>query len=179
MKKAVNINKDNIDTPKKEVGFYEAKNVSKIGFKWLSPILLIFLIGIITSGTLYYLSNKDIAPKIEETETLISPEVTDNILEKVIDKNKYKLTILNGSGIAREADKMKVYLEEKGYVIEKTGNAESFDYLKTTISSNNEIEEEFLDQLISDLKEDYSVDEEIINKEQVEEVILIVGSQRI
>lgn len=58
-----------------------------------------------------------------------------------VDKTTLKIQVLNGSGTAGEAGKMKAVLEEKGYSVVGTGNAKTYDYEKIEIqtTSTNEM----------------------------------------
>lgn len=73
-----------------------------------------------------------------------------------VDKKSLTVQILNGSGTAGVAGKMKALLEEKGYTVSGTGNAKTYDYEKTEIQVKAE-KEAFLLILQSDLSGSYVV----------------------
>jgi hypothetical protein len=55
-----------------------------------------------------------------------------------VNKKTISIEILNGSGIAGVAGKMKTLLESKGYTVAGTGNAKTYDYEKTEIQTKEE-----------------------------------------
>lgn len=73
-----------------------------------------------------------------------------------VDKTKVSIQVLNGSGIAGEANKMKTLLEEKGYTVEGTGNAKSYEYKQTEIQVTAD-NEAFISFLTADLAGSYVV----------------------
>ena len=73
-----------------------------------------------------------------------------------VDKTTLKIQVLNGSGIAGEANKMKALLEEKGYTVEGTGNAKSYEYEQTEIQVTAD-NEAFISILTTDLTGSYVV----------------------
>jgi len=74
----------------------------------------------------------------------------------VVDKTTLNIQVLNGSGIAGEANKMKALLEEKGYTVEGTGNAKSYEYEQTEIQVTAD-NEAFINILTADLTGSYVV----------------------
>ena len=74
----------------------------------------------------------------------------------VVAKTTLKIQVLNGSGIAGEANKMKALLEEKGYTVEGTGNAKSYEYEQTEIQVTAD-NEAFISILTADLTGSYVV----------------------
>lgn len=74
----------------------------------------------------------------------------------VVDKTTLKIEVLNGSGTAGMAGKMKTLLEEKGYTVVGTGNAKSYEYAQTEIQVTAE-HEAFISVLTSDLSGSYTV----------------------
>ena len=73
-----------------------------------------------------------------------------------VDKTTLNIQVLNGSGIAGEANKMKALLEEKGYTVEGTGNAKSYEYEQTEIQVTAD-NEAFISILTADLAGSYVV----------------------
>jgi len=73
-----------------------------------------------------------------------------------VDKKLLKIEVLNGSGTAGMAGKMKTLLEGKGYTVAGTGNAKSYDYAKTEIQVTAD-NEKFISVLTADLSGSYIV----------------------
>lgn len=68
----------------------------------------------------------------------VSPSVTKAAGASVdkttgLDRSKLTIEVQNGSGTAGAAGKMQTALEDLGYVVSKTGNADNYDYAKTVI----------------------------------------------
>lgn len=96
----------------------------------------------------------------------------------VIDKTTLNIQVLNGSGIAGEASKMKTLLEEKGYTVEGTGNAKSYEYEQTEIQVTAD-NEAFISVLTSDLAGSYVVGSTSANlKDSLQyNAVVIVGKE--
>ena len=90
----------------------------------------------------------------------------------------YSIRVLNGSGITGEAAKVKTLLEEKGFEIASVGNAATSDYTKTVITAQEDTDEEYLNELIKALQDDYSVNSVVEDapSSQTADVVVTVGS---
>jgi hypothetical protein len=66
------------------------------------------------------------------------------------------IQVLNGGGKAGAATKMKTFLEEKGYTVSDTGNAESYTYDKTQILVKS-TKKAYIPLLERDLKDSYTL----------------------
>ncbi len=73
-----------------------------------------------------------------------------------VNKKELEIEILNGSGIAGVASKLKTLLEEKGYTVAETGNAAKYDYAKTEIQVKAD-KSSFLSVLQADLTGSYVI----------------------
>jgi len=64
-----------------------------------------------------------------------TPKPTVNPVDKAtgIDRSKLSIQVLNGSGTAGVGKKASDYLESLGYNVVQVGNADSFNFEKTTI----------------------------------------------
>lgn len=89
-----------------------------------------------------------------------------------------RIKILNGGGVAGAASKMKTLLEDKGYTVVGTGNADVFTYDKTEISVKVG-QEAVLTLLEADLKDAYSVGQASgdLAAETAYDVQIIVGKE--
>lgn len=73
-----------------------------------------------------------------------------------LDRSKLTIEIQNGSGIAGAAGKVKTILEDLGYVISKTGNADNYDYEETVIQVKA-TRKSYLPLLEKDLESSYTI----------------------
>lgn len=125
-------------------------------FLWaLGVILLVVGIGaviILTSRGSMKMPSLVIKPSPTPT---VAPAPTA-VPTPAIDKTTLKIQVLNGSGTAGEAGKMKSLLEEKGYTVVGTGNAKTYDYDKTEIQATS-AHEAVLGVLSTDLAGSYTV----------------------
>ncbi len=122
--------------------------------------VVIILICIVVGGTIYLASSGNLkmpsfAAKPTPTATpTVAPTATPVPVE--VKKEDLKIQVLNGSGIPGVAGKLKTLLEEKGYTVSDTGNADNYDYETTEIQVKSG-KDEILKVLETDLKEDYSL----------------------
>ncbi len=155
--------------------------------KWSWVIIaIIFIIVVLIGGTLWYFRENavkqvSLEDKITSTPapSRVSPTPASDSAKLVLDYSKYKIKVLNGSGIGGAAAKGKEILESEKFVIEEIGNAETSDYEKTVIQAKKEVPSAFLDKLKSVLKETYLLDvnKELEDSEEVD-VVIIIGSGR-
>ena len=91
----------------------------------------------------------------------------------------YKIQVLNGSGIAGEAAKLKDLLEQEGFSVESTGNADKNDYEKTVVRANKEVPPNVINKLKEFLKKNYLVSEEeqLADTEEIG-ILIIIGSEK-
>lgn len=113
------------------------------------------------------------SPTVQPTSVLATPTPSAEFKPEDL-----KIKILNGSGIAGEAGRAASHLEEKGYQVIETGNADSFDYQETVIKIKKE-KKDFLPLLTNDLKTVYTVSSEEIElgEEEDADVVVIVGKK--
>ena len=133
------------------------KNPRKPIIMWAIILIVAALVvgGIImvVSGKAGSLSSFIASPSPTPTSTPI-PTPTPDVSQ--LDRSTLSIQVLNGSGIAGAAGKMKEALEEKGYTVGDTGNAENYDYTSLEITVKKD-KEAYLTLLESDLKEAYSL----------------------
>jgi hypothetical protein len=110
---------------------------------------------------------------------VIQPETTPVPTEEV-DFSQYSVSVLNGSGVAGEAGKMKSSLEELEFKQISTGNASSQDYTATTISVKEGVPEAVFESIRELIKEDYAVvmSEDRLNEDSAFDVIMIIGLKK-
>jgi len=125
-------------------------------FMWAFGVILL-VVGI---GAVIILTSRgslkmpSLGPKPSPTPT-VAPLPTATPVPTV-DKTTLNIQVLNGSGTAGEAGKMKTLLEEKGYTVVGTGNAKTYDYDKTEIQVTA-VNEAVISVLQTDLTGSYMV----------------------
>lgn len=156
---------------------------SKKKHLWIIIAIAIFFV-LIGGGLWYFRENvmkrapvKDEIPAPSILKNTPTPATDSAKLE--IDLSKYKIKVLNGSGISGEAAKVKNLLEAEEFLIEEIGNADKLTYEKTIIQAKKEVSKEFLSTLKSVLEETYLLDdnEELEESEEID-VIIIIGSSK-
>ncbi|HZJ18584.1 MAG TPA: LytR C-terminal domain-containing protein [Patescibacteria group bacterium] len=93
---------------------------------------------------------------------------------------KYKIEVLNGSGISGEASKVKGLLEEERFTVSSIGNADGLNYQQTVIQAKKTVPKEFLDKLKGFLDKLYVLDDtkELPDTEKFDFVVTI-GSKKV
>lgn len=153
-----------------------------------SIILFIISITVLTvvilGGALYYKqsatkSNNSLkessAKKVTPTPTK-SPTPTPTKTE--VDKSKYSVEILNGSGIAGEAGRAKTYLEDEGYDISSTSNADKFDYQESVLEVGKDVNKDYLTELKVFISKKYLLNETVEEAAGTEDILLIIGKSK-
>ena len=90
--------------------------------------------------------------------------------------SKYKIKILNGSGIKGEAGKVQALIEAAGFSALSTGNATTYDYTKTQITIKTGIDPDFVSTLAATLKKNYQLEDTKTVSSQTNDITIIVGS---
>ncbi|MCX6706093.1 MAG: LytR C-terminal domain-containing protein, partial [Candidatus Woesebacteria bacterium] len=90
--------------------------------------------------------------------------------------SKYKIKILNGSGIKGEAGKVQTLVEAAGFSVLSAGNAVTYDYTKTQITIKTGVDPEFIVALVATLKKDYQLEDPKTVSSQTNDVTVIVGN---
>lgn len=90
--------------------------------------------------------------------------------------SKYKIKILNGSGIKGEAGKVQTLVEAAGFSVLSAGNAATYDYTKTQITIKTGIDPDFISSLVETLKKDYQLEDTKTVSSQTNDVTVIVGN---
>ena len=154
-------------------------------------LFIAFIIGLsigagLIGGIFYYRSNVSKTNKeivnIKPTSTPMStPEVTveeNETEEKKIDLSKYKVQVLNGSGIKGIASKTSNLLEEAGFKDIDTGNADSYNYTKTEVSFKDSVESDVF-KSIEDALTDYTIEKSDDLKDTSDyDIVIIVGQPK-
>lgn len=105
-----------------------------------------------------------------------APEPTPTPI--AVARDEVTVEVQNGSGESGVANTMKALLEEKGYTVEKTGNADSYDYEQTEIHVKAS-KESLIETLKEDLGEKYTIGiaEADLDEDAPYDVRVIVGAE--
>ena len=90
--------------------------------------------------------------------------------------SKYKIKILNGSGIKGEAGKVQTLVESAGFTVLSTGNATTYDFTKTLITLKTGVDPDFISTLVATLKKNYQLEDPKTVTSQTNDVTVIVGN---
>lgn len=115
------------------------------------PILtLLTILFVIFSDRLLPVKNSDlqINPVISTTPTL-TPTPTS------IDLSQFKVSVLNGTGIAGQAGQIVELITPVGFTVDKTGNAANYDFSATTIQTKKTVPSEVIQKLQQAIKTDF------------------------
>ncbi len=163
------------------------KEVEKKGGPNFNILLILVLItavlGALVGGAIYYkkgVSTTEVAePTNSETQTATftpSPEP-----QASVDLSTFSVSVLNGSGVAGEAAKVKDLLTQNGFDEEKvkTGNADSTDYTSTTVSVKEGLDDSVFTAVEESLAEVYEVakSEDTLDSNSTYDIIIIVGDR--
>lgn len=154
-------------------------------------ILLIVLIvvavaALIGGGVFVYLKARPSKEKVEPTPMAtpiplpkepaeISPTPSP-VAE--LKRENLLVQVLNGSGVPGTAGKAKAFLEGLGYQGVKAENANSYDYEKTEVSIKED-KKDYLDLLLKDLEDEYSLATETgtLEEESEFDAVVIIGKE--
>lgn len=168
------------ETAAKKETFLHTKK-GKIWVAFLGALIVtVFVIGLFIFKKSAIKSNEEkqrssvLSPTPTE-ESPISPAPT----QEEVDISAYTIVILNGSGIAGEAARVKTALEQEGFTVVSIGNADQSDYENTMIQTKKDTPQAFVSMLKSVLEKTYVLDEtEELSKQEESDVRVIIGRSR-
>lgn len=173
-----------ISVPIDKIGSTYSSDKPK-GNKLIWIILVIIIAAIVAGGVWMYLagSTKKEEPKTQEKTTteLEKEEITPTtaVATEEAKLDKYEIKVLNGSGVAGEASRLEESLEEGGFVVSETGNADNYDYTDTIIQAKTGIEKNFLDELKRILTKSYVLGKDApLEATDSSDVIVIIGNKK-
>jgi hypothetical protein len=142
----------------------------------------IFILGAILGGIFFYQKGvnqgQTATPSPEPTASTSSPTPSASPAA-TLDLTKYSVAILNGSGIAGEAGKVKTLITDAGFKAGSTGNAATYDYTKTIIKAKSTVEKAFIAKLSEALAKSYVVgDSQTLSASSTVDVQVIVGTSK-
>ncbi len=135
------------------------------GKKVIVGLVIGLAVGLIAGGVVWLVSggSADVGmfkPKPTATPTQVPPTPTPEASPTPdLDRADLSIEVLNGSGEPGAAGDAEAILEDAGYEMIETGNADSYDYEQTQVSVK-ESEKAFLQLLLNDLKDEYSISSE-------------------
>lgn len=141
-------------------------------------VSIVFFGGVVFYNTNIY-KNKLNAKPTEDVNLTSTPEVKVSPTKAVVevDLSAYSIKVLNGSGIAGEAGRIRDVLKSQEFSVSSVGNAQGYDFEETTIQHKKEVSKAYLEKLKEVLSKEKTVK---ISKEQLEssddDVVVTVGS---
>lgn len=145
---------------------------------WIYLLILVVVVAIGGVVLVWAGTFKSIFPEMEKAEETVTPSISPTIEvtpePTIIDLESYQVQVLNGSGVAGEAAKIKNMLLDMGFVSVDTGNAEATTeariLAKETVS-------ESVKTMVFDSIKDYKIGSEItLTLGDKYDLIIVVGS---
>lgn len=161
----------------------EVFEAEKPNYLWIIvPTAL--LVGALVGGLITYFSGVANVNKVEATPTAIATEIPKTEASPIattaseLKKSDIKIQVLNGSGVAGIAGKVKAFLEEKGYVKVDAGNASNQNFEIGEISVKKD-KEDYVQLLTDDLSVDYEFSSETktLSASSLYDVIITIGKK--
>lgn len=168
------------DTPEEETFSDNKRNKAWIAF-FVTSIVLAIIAGlfIYRMGATKLNVNNQNAP-IPLPSLAGEQQVSPIPKPEIISTFKYKIEVLNGSGIKGEAAKVKELLEAEKFSVSSIGNADNSDYQKTIIQAKKTVPREFLDKVKSFLVRSYVLDKvKELDESEKFDAIITVGSKKV
>lgn len=151
------------------------------------PLFLMFILGLVVGvllagGGMYYkyqmMTSASPTPEpVVETPTP-TPSPTP---EPVVDVSTLKVQVLNGSGKAGEANKVKALLEKGGFKSVVVDNAKKYDFTTTEISLKPNAPTKIYTHIYEALKSDYKVKESVeqLPSDSKFDAVITVGTEKV
>lgn len=158
----------------------EEMTEEKKGGSWLMSGIAVTIVVLGVIGWGLYFREKFIAAdkKAAVTEVVTPTDTPTPTLEEVA-KDEYSIQVLNGSGTAGEATKVKTTLEEEGYKVPLVGNAKNQTYTETVMQVKEGTPEAVITAIKTILEATYVIGErEVLDESDVSDIVIIVGSEQ-
>lgn len=162
----------------KETGFWQTKK----GKTWTLLFAVLILLAIIAGLFIYregvVKSGVNNQNNVTPSPTSVAkPPISPTPTQAIIDVSKYKIEVLNGSGLNGEAAKVKGQLENEKFTVVAIGNA--LLQQKTVIQVKQSVPKEFIAKLKSFLEQTYVLDSiQELNESAKFDAAVIIGSQK-
>lgn len=157
--------------------------------RFIAIAVIVLILVALGGGIYYYRANVEGLPLVAEkeepkvTQTQQEPQETavPTPTEVAVDLSKYKVQVLNGSGVSGEAGKAQGYLEGVGFKDLKTGNASSFGATSTQVAFKKDIPDEVFTKVKGALDAYYvdvtKSDKPLDDKSQYD-IVITVGKKK-
>lgn len=145
------------------------------------PIMLLLAVFLLGVGVIIVFFFRTLSNSGKKTESKISPTMGLELSPTVSkpDIGSYTVQILNGSGIEGEASKLQSELHQKGFTIEKTGNADNYDYEDTIVKTKKSVDEKTISLLNKELKTNHIVGKSELLEDYTDvDIIIIIGKNK-
>jgi len=154
------------------------------GKKVIVGLVIGLTVGLIAGGVVWFVSGggADVGvfkPKPTATPTRVPPSPTPQASPTPdLDRSDLSIEVLNGSGEPGVAGDAEELLEDLGYELIETGNADSYDYDQIQVSVK-ESNKDYLQLLLNDLKDEYSISSEsaFLEEDYEYDAQVIIGTE--
>jgi len=143
-------------------------------WKAVIAVIIVALIG--AGGFLYYQSTRTTTP-VAETSTSPTPEEIATPTPEEVDRTVYTIEIQNGSGIVGKAGEVQQYLEDEGFSISGTANADSYNYETSVIYASADVNPAWIEELRNVIGKEYDVEGTVeeLDMDTDADVVVVVG----
>ncbi len=139
-------------------------------------ILIILIVAAIGAGAWFFFGRSTSGTADSDLTPTESPTEAPTPTEEEADLTAFEVQVLNGSGVAGEAGRLQKALEDAGFTVSGTGNADNSDYTETIIQAKADVDEAFLKALAKELSKTYTVgDNEELDEDDENNVVVIIG----
>lgn len=151
--------------------------------KWNMTALLIILgflvISTLVFGGFLFIEQKRFAnaPVPTPVASEVTPEPTE-VATQEVDKGSLTVSVLNGTGTAGQAGKVKSIMEELGYNSVSTGNADSTDNIKTTVSFSDKVSKLRSDEIVKELEKVFTSVTRAKDDSITNDIIVVTGEEK-
>lgn len=141
-------------------------------------VILVILIGVVIGG-FFYLQKKHMfsSAQLPQPLPVVTRKATPTPMVVPVDLTAYQITVLNGSGIAGEAAKVKGMLSNAGFSVATIGNATNSAFTQTIIQTKPTVPNAFVSKLKDSLSSSFTVGDtqQLASGSATSDVVVIVG----
>lgn len=167
---------DQFSSRRGPVAMNTTKNSNKM---WLWIVIIVLLIAVGVGA--YFFMNREAEDSDSSSITPTSSFPTDkpSPTEEDVDLEAYEIMVLNGSETAGEAGRLKTALEEAGFKVAGTGNADKTDYTETIVQAKSTVSKGYLDKLREELEGTYELTTNVeeLDDDDENDVVVIIGME--